>query len=65
MVWSQRNTDFYGRDRAEELTEAPYRGMVNALVRARIPYVPVHIEDVAQNFDLLILPDVGAMSDAQ
>ncbi len=26
VVWSQRNTDFYGQDRAAELVDAPYRG---------------------------------------
>ena len=27
VVWSQRNTDFYGRDEAAELVDAPYRGV--------------------------------------
>src|SRR5258707_6268973 len=26
VVWSQRNTDYYGNDRAGDLTDAPYRG---------------------------------------
>jgi hypothetical protein len=68
IVWSQRNTDFYGHDQAALLTDAPYRGFTNSLVRARIPYTPVHIDHIerdGRNFKVLILPNVAAMSDAQ
>ncbi len=68
LVWSQHNTDFYGRDNAEELTEAPWRGWTNALVRARIPCVPVHADHITRDADelsVLILPDLAAMSVAQ
>ncbi len=67
VVWSQESTDFYGREHANELTEAPYRGMVQALVRARIPYVPVNIEHIDREpgrLPVLALPNVGALSDA-
>jgi hypothetical protein len=67
VVWSQRNTDYFGRDDAAELVDAPYRGFTQALLRARIPYVPLHADDIAASKDLavLILPNVGALSDAQ
>lgn len=68
LVWSQQNTDFYGRDDAAGLVELPYRGWMQALVRARIPYLPVHaghLERDASNFAALILPNLAAMSDAQ
>ena len=68
VVWSQQNTDFYGREDSAELVDAPYRGMTQALIRARIPYLPVHadhIERDAGSFAVLILPNVAAMSDAQ
>ncbi len=68
IAWSQRNTDFYGRDRAAELTDAPYRGFVEALVRARVPYIPLHIDHLdreAPGLKTLILPNIAAMSDAQ
>ncbi len=68
LVWSQRNTDFYGHDQAALLTDAPYRGFAEALVRARIPYRPVHIDRIAKDSDdlkVLILPNIAAMSDAQ
>jgi hypothetical protein len=68
IVWSQRNTDFYGRDEAAELIDLPYRGFTQAMLRARIPYVPVHIDHVAReasNLRVLVLPNIGAMSDAQ
>jgi Hypothetical glycosyl hydrolase 6/Beta-galactosidase trimerisation domain len=68
IVWSQRNTDFYGHDEADILVETPYRGYQQALLRARIPYVPIHIDHVTdQSADLkvLILPNIAAMSDGQ
>jgi hypothetical protein len=68
VVWSQRSVDFYGRDAADELAEQPLRGWMHALVRARIPYVPVHvdqIDNVISPMSVLILPNLGALSDAQ
>jgi hypothetical protein len=68
VLWTQQNTDFYGRDATEERTALPYRGVITALIRARIPYLPVHadhIERDAGRFSALILPNVGALSDAQ
>lgn len=68
VAWSQRNTDFYGRTDPAERVDAPYTGFMHALVRARIPYLPVHIDDLDQqdqNLKLLILPNVAAMSEAQ
>ena len=38
VVWSQRNTDFFGRDAAAEVVDAPYTGFMHALVRAGFPY---------------------------
>jgi hypothetical protein len=68
VVWSQRNTDFFGRNESAERVDAPYSGFMHALVRARIPYLPVHIDDLdrqGQGFKLLVLPNVGALSDSQ
>jgi len=68
VVWSQRNTDFYGRDNADELVEQPWRGFTQALIRARIPYLPVHVDHIereAANLAVLILPHLAAMSDEQ
>ena len=68
VAWSQRNTDFFGRDDAAERVDAPYTGFMHALVRARIPYLPIHLDDIGENsanLKVLILPNVGALSDAQ
>lgn len=68
VVWSQDNTDFYGRDQAEELVEQPWRGLTQALLRARIPYLPVHADDLdreAANLSVLVLPNLAALSDKQ
>lgn len=66
VAWSQRNTDFFGRNEPAERVDAPYTGFMHALVRARIPYLPLHIDDLdTANLKLLILPNVAALSDAQ
>jgi hypothetical protein len=68
VVWSQRNTDFYGRDRAAELVDAPYRGFVEALTHARIPHTPVHIDRIGQDagaLKVLVLPNIAAMPETQ
>ncbi|MCL5280746.1 MAG: beta-galactosidase [Planctomycetes bacterium] len=68
IVWSQRNTDFYGRDNADELVDQPWRGFTQALIRARIPYLPVHVDHIertAAHLAVLILPNLAALSDEQ
>jgi hypothetical protein len=68
LVWTQRNTDFHGRDNSDDLTELPWRGWTNALVRARIPCIPVHADHItrdANQLSVLILPNLAAMSSAQ
>jgi hypothetical protein len=68
VVWSQRNADFFGRDAVAQRVDAPYTGFMHALVRARIPYLPIHADDIdrdAAGLAALILPNVGALSDAQ
>jgi hypothetical protein len=68
VVWSQQNTDFFGRDDADLLVELPWRGLTQALIRARIPYLPVHADHIdgdAAQFSALVLPNLGAMSEAQ
>jgi len=68
VVWSQQNMDFYGRDEADLMVELPWRGIIQALIRARIPYVPVHADHIdreAKNLTLLVLPNLGLMTDNQ
>lgn len=68
VVWSQRNTDYFGRDDARTLVDLPYFGFTEALLGARIPYLPVHADDVAKEpgkFAALILPNMGVLSDSQ
>ncbi len=68
LAWSGRNSDFFGRDNAEELVEQPFRGFAQAMVRARIPFVPLHLDHLERDRDeisVLILPNVGVMSDEQ
>ena len=68
VVWSQDNSDFFGRDEAEMKVNQPWRGVIQAMIRARIPYLPVHADHInrdADQFKLLILPNVGSLSAAQ
>ncbi|HLN56772.1 MAG TPA: beta-galactosidase [Bacteroidales bacterium] len=68
ILWSQENTDYFGRDDAEALIEVPWRGITQALVRARIPYIPVHADHIdreASQLKLLILPNFGSISQSQ
>jgi len=68
VVWSQRNTDYFGRDNPAEIVDAPYEGLTEALIRARIPYLPVNADDIdrdASQLAVLVLPNVGALSTQQ
>ncbi|MFN8635237.1 MAG: alpha-amylase family protein [Chloroflexota bacterium] len=68
ILWSKENVDFYGRDAAEDRVLLPHLGFRQALIRARIPYVMVHadhLERDANDLALVILPNVGALSDDQ
>ena len=68
VVWSQQNVDFYGRDESEVMTELPWRGFTQALLRSRIPYVPVNADHISRdsgNLSLLILPALGVITDDQ
>jgi hypothetical protein len=68
IVYSQLNNDFFGRDAAELQVNLPWRGWTNALIRARIPYLLVHADHIdsdAGQLRVLILPNLGAMTDEQ
>jgi hypothetical protein len=68
VAWSQQNMDYFGRDHAQELVELPWRGMTQALINARIPYLPIHLDQLDRDgagFAALVLPNVAALSDSQ
>ncbi len=68
LLWSQENYDYYGRDHARDLVGLPHEGWAQALIRARLPYRPIHadhIDAAAAELSLLILPAMGALSDEQ
>ncbi len=65
---SDASSVFYARGAAAQLIQTPYRGIVHAFFQSRIPYTPLHIEDMereAQNLAVLVLPNLGAMSDQE
>lgn len=68
VVWTQENFDFYGRDAVDERVGLPWRGVTTALIRARIPYLPIHADHIERDgagLALLILPNLGSMTDEQ
>jgi hypothetical protein len=70
LLWSQRNMDFFGRDDGGVHVDQPWNGFSQALLRARIPWVPVHIDDVERvtaelGLRVLILPNLAALSNPQ
>jgi hypothetical protein len=68
VLWSEDNTNFYGRDEAYQLVDLPTRGITQALVRARIPYISVnadYIDRDAGQLSLLVLPNIGSITDTQ
>src|SRR5262245_47684054 len=68
IVYSQRNHDFFGREDSELMVSQPQRGFLQALTRARIPYVFVHADDLerdAAGLRVLVLPNLGTMTEPQ
>lgn len=66
VLWSQRSHDYFGRAQGRLVAEDPYDGMVDALLRERIEHRPVHesrLAEVLPELDVLILPNVGALSE--
>jgi hypothetical protein len=68
LVWSEENNVFYGRDDVNGNVEAPWRGVINALVRARIPFTVIHADRIdkdAAGLSALVLANLAAMTDTQ
>ena len=68
IVWNQKNFDFYGRDEIRERCEYPWNGMCLALSQARIPFIPVHIDDLERyqhRIRTMVLPDVAVLNEEQ
>lgn len=69
MVYSQQTATFYGGTRAQTKVEDHTEGFYHALIEARVPFEMVHdrLLDAAHidQFKLLILPNIAALSDQQ
>ncbi len=70
VVWSHENNDFYGRDQVERRIGESWRGITLALAKKRIPYLPIHADNIDRdaerfNLNLLILPELAVMTDEQ
>ncbi len=68
VAWSETNIDWYGRGESATRAAAPFAGMAEALGLHRIPWRAVHADHVARDapeLDVLVLPNLAAMSEAQ
>ncbi len=69
LVYSQQSAAFYGADDPAALVEDPVLGFYQALIEMRLPFEMVHdgLLDAGhlRPFDLLILPNIAALSDEQ
>ena len=65
VAWSEQNVRFHGLADADNTGVAPYRGVLAALQRARIPYLPVHVDDLGSlpaDIRAVVLPDLAVLS---
>jgi hypothetical protein len=69
VVYSQQTAKFYGAGQARAKVEDPIDGWYQALVESRVPFEMVHDRklspDEISRFDVLILPNIAALSNAQ
>ena len=68
VAWSETNIDWYGRGESAVRTALPFAGAVEALGLDRLPWRAVHADHVARDageLDVLVLPNLAAISDAQ
>jgi hypothetical protein len=69
VAYSQRIYDIYGQDQSSRLVTEPFRGVYHALVRARLPFDMIHVDDLdddaLRRFRVLVLPNQACLSNAQ
>lgn len=67
VLWSQENGDFYGKGNAEHAI-MPWNGFRHALTKGRIPYLPIHTQDIKKYGDrvkVLVLPDLTVLNQSE
>ncbi|MDR0400287.1 MAG: beta-galactosidase [Treponema sp.] len=68
ILWSQENVEYGGGLMEKERVQQAWRGIVMALTRAGIPFLPINAGDIDRQtagVDLLILPELAVVSDDQ
>lgn len=66
LVWSQGNVEFGSGILEKNRVQDAWRGMVMALTRAGLPFLPINVGDLntqTKDIDLLILPEFAVVSD--
>jgi hypothetical protein len=68
LIWSQENVEYGGGLMEKGRVRQAWRGMVMALTRAGIPFLPVNADDIDRQtgeMNLLILPELAVVSEEQ
>jgi SAM-dependent methyltransferase len=68
LVWSEANIDWYGRGESRTRVTSAFHGAAEALSVHRIPWRAVHADHVSRDaaaLDVLVLPNLAAMSGDQ
>lgn len=76
IAYSDANAEFFGRDapglyqpgQISDVAQVPFRGMSHALSAAGVAYMPFHLSDLdrhAGDLPMIVLPNVGGLSDAE
>jgi hypothetical protein len=68
LIWSQENVEYGSGLMEKGKVQQAWRGMVMALTRAGIPFLPVNADDIDRqtgDMDLLILPEFAVISEDQ
>ena len=67
VVWSPVSAQLYGGAQSAPLSDAPYRGITYALMRAHLPYRSLTAENLTSGLNgisTLLLPNVTVLSDS-
>ena len=68
VVWSPASAQLYGGAQSAPLSDAPYRGITYALMRAHLPYRSLTAENLTSGLNgisTLLLPNVTVLSDSR
>ena len=66
LLWDQDSAAYFGREQRRTRVSLPWRGFHHALVRGRVPFLPVNARDVGRlsdRLDTIVLPNLGILKE--